>query len=119
MDEEKICDLEVTIILKEQYKNDLIKSFLTKLINKKQQDNSYNNLQLLADVSFYYQEITNTIDITNNILEINYWNNSDINNILNLIENEVIAKIINSEKNNNLANNDLTNNKYPKQQILI
>lgn len=70
MDEEKICDLEVATILKKQYNNDLIKSFLIKLINKKQETNShYSNLQLLADVSFYYQEIKNTINVTNDVLE--------------------------------------------------
>lgn len=131
MDEETMCDLEVASILKKQYKNDLIKNFLINLINKKKQDNNnYSNLQLLADVSFYYEKIKNTINIANNTLEmindtleINHWNNSEINNFLNSnlrkVENKLIAKIIDSEKINNLTNNNLANNKYPKQQILI
>lgn len=87
MNEEEKCNLEVELILKEQYKNDCIKNFLVKIINKKiKEDKHYTNLQLLADVSIHYEKINEIIAIVNKILKPNndVNNNFEINNFLKL-----------------------------------
>lgn len=130
MYEEIAYDLEVATILENQYQNDRMKELLIKLINKKSKENkSYHNLQLLADVATYYRKIKQTTkmtdEVTTMIIKLFYINtvnnNVDINNFLNLtwkqIEEDTIEQIIDSEKINNLANNDVLNTPHPNQNF--